>query len=191
MKKIIDFIKNSKYQILFGIAFIIFGAVILFSPGTTLKTVCFVLGIAVGIKGITSLVIYTKARNKGEEKITTLLSGILTLAGAFILMWHPQKLLSIIPIIIGIGVLAYGISTLLSKKGGLISRIISIITIIVGAGIVGSPFKLAEAVTSVIGFALIVIGILIIATEISLNKYIKLPESNDGYQEVEFTDVDE
>ncbi len=190
MKKIIDFIKNSKFQALFGIAFIVVGAVILLSPGATLKTVCFIIGLAVAAKGLGSVIAYIRAKNAGNDKITTLLSGIVTLAGAFILIWHPHKLLSIIPVIVGIGVLIYGVSSLFSKRGGLISKIFSVITIVVGAGIVSSPFKLAEAATSLMGLALIIIGILITATEISLTKNVKLPDK-DGYTEVEFTDVDE
>ncbi len=190
MKKIIDFIKNSKFQALFGIGFIAVGAVILFLPGATLKTVCFIIGLTVGAKGLGSVIAYIRAKNAGNEKITTLLSGIVTLTGAFILIWHPQKLLSVIPVILGIGVLIYGVSSLLSKRGGLISKIFSVITIAVGAGIVGSPFKLAQAATSLIGLSLIIIGILIITTEISFTKKIKLPDK-DGYTEAEFTDVDD
>ncbi len=191
MKKIIDFIKGSKYQLLFGAASVIFGLVILLLPGATLKTACFILGIGVAIKGVASLTAYIKAKNNGEERIFTLISGVLTLAGAFILMWHPQRLLSIIPVIIGFGVLVYGISSVLSKKSGIVSKIISVITIIIGVAIITSPFKLAEAVTSIMGLALIVIGILIIATEISFTQKIRFPEDENGYKEIEFTDVDE
>ncbi len=190
MKKITDFIKKSKYQAFFGIAFIVFGAIILLMPGSTLKTVCFLIGVVVAAKGVFSLISYIRARNTGNEHFGDLLSGILTLAGAFILICHPQKLLSIVPVIIGIAVLVYGISALFSKHGGLVSKIISVITILIGAGIVGSPFKLAQAITSVMGFAMIIIGILIIANEITLAKP---PEKIDesGYKEVDFTDVDE
>ncbi len=85
----------------------------------------------------------------------------------------------------------YGISSLVGR-GSLIAKIFSVISIIIGATIIGAPFKLAEAVTSITGAALIIVGILAI-TKYGSIKSIRnaIQPKDDGYKEVEFTDVDD
>ncbi len=145
-----------------------------------------------GIKGATKLFKYTKDKQVEEEKLTDLISAVFTLIGALILILHPERLLSIIPVIIGLVILIYGISSLVGKSFSLISKTIAVFTIIVGAGIIGAPFKFAEAVTSITGVALIVVGVLAISKYKSIKDIRKaLTSESDGYKEVEFTDVDE
>ncbi len=85
----------------------------------------------------------------------------------------------------------YGISSLIGR-GSLISKIFSVISIIIGVAIIGAPFKLAEAVTAITGAALIITGILAITKYSSIKNIRKaLQPKDDGYKEVEFTDVDE
>ena len=191
MDKIKKFLFQDNAPFIIGVTLIIIGAIILLFPGTSLKTVCSVLGVVVAIRGAMKLFKYIKEKNVETEKLSDLISGVLILLGALLLILHPEKLLSVIPVLIGIGVLIYGISSFFGKSSSLFSKISAVITIIIGAGIIGSPFKLAEAVTIVIGIAMIILGILSIIKNAQIKKVQNLLNPSDGYTEVEFTDVDD
>ncbi len=178
-------------RIITGAIIAVVGLILLIKPGTSLVTVCYILGIAAAIKGILKILESKKTDNTGA-----MVSGVATIVLAFILFLHPQFLLSIFPIIIGIGILGYGIISLLSHKAkGFVPKIIAVITVIVGITVIVVPFKFAETITAVTGLALVIIGIIIIAAEFIFKKYIDktdIPElPDDGYKEVEFRDVEE
>ena len=189
MEKIKKLLNAENGALIFGIAFIFIGIILLIFPKTTLTTICLVLGILIGIKGATKLIKYIKDKNNDKERLSDLIYSVFILLGAVVLILHPKKLLSIIPILIGIGILIYGIFSL-AGKGGIISKFLSVISVIIGICIIGAPFKLAEAVTSITGASLIVVGV----SAISKYNYIKdirkaIEPKDDGYTEVEFTDV--
>ena len=182
-------IKNFDIGFLFGIGMVISGVILLLLPGSALTTVCSILGIGVAIKGGIKLFNYIKAKQVEAENNSDLISAIITLIGAFILISHPKKLLSIIPMLIGIAILIYGISSFF-KANRLFSRITAIITAVVGFAIIGSPFAFAEAVTAILGVALIIVGIIMI---IKAKDTITLKingKDDDGYTEIEFKDVE-
>lgn len=191
MDKLKKFLFQDNAPFVLGIALIVIGTIILLLPGASLKTVCFILGLAVAVKGASKLFKYIKEKNTENENLYDLISGVLILLGALVLILHPQKLLSVIPVLIGIGVLIYGISSFFDKSSSLIPKISAVITIIIGAGIIGSPFAFAQAVTSIIGIALIILGVLSIIKQNRINKLQNLLNPSDGYTEVDFTDVDE
>ncbi len=186
MNKIKDF--NSNF--IFGIGLIISGLILVILPGSALTTVCTILGIGVAIKGALKLIDYLKSKQINAENNADLFSAIVILLGAFVLIAHPRKLLSIIPMLIGIGIIVYGASSFF-KADTLFSKITSAVTFIVGIAIVGSPFAFAEVVTSVLGVALLIVGII---TIIKTKNTVKLKiedKPDDGYTEVDFTDVEE
>ena len=191
MDKLKKFLFQENAPFILGVALILIGAIVLLFPGTSLKTICSVLGIVVAVKGALKLFKYIKEKNEDTQNTLDLISGVLIILSALILILHPQKILSVIPVLIGIAVLIYGISSFFGKATSLFSKISAIITIIIGVGIIGSPFALAEAVTSVIGLAMIVLGILSIIKNTQIKKVQNLLNPSDGYTEVEFTDVDE
>ena len=191
MDKLKKFLFQENAPFILGVALILIGAIVLLFPGTSLKTICSVLGIIVAVKGALKLFKYIKEKNEDTQNTLDLISGVLIILSALVLILHPQKILSVIPVLIGIAVLIYGISSFFGKATSLFSKISSIITIIIGVGIIGSPFALAEAVTSVIGIAMIVLGVLSIIKNAQIKKVQNLLNPSDGYTEIEFTDVDE
>ena len=178
-------------RIITGAVIAIVGLILLLKPGTSLVTVCYILGVAAAIKGVVKIIDSKKSDNTGA-----MVSGVATLVLAFVLFLHPEFLLSIFPVIIGIGILGYGIISLLSHKAkGIIPKIIPAVSVIVGIAVIVVPFKFAETITAVTGLALVVIGILLAVSDFIFKKYIdtadipKIPD--DGYKEVEFRDVEE
>ncbi len=188
MDKIKNLFKNWNIGLVFGIGLAVLGLILLVLPGSSLTTVCFILGVGVAVKGTIKLIGYLKAKQINAENSADLISAIVILLGAFVLIAHPRKLISIIPMLIGIGIIVYG-ATSFFKANALFSKITSAIIFIVGIGIVGSPFAFAEAVTSILGIALIIVGIIVaIKTKNSTPKI--EAHGDDGYTEVDFKDVE-
>jgi uncharacterized membrane protein HdeD (DUF308 family) len=190
LDKIKNLFKKWDIGLIFGIGMAISGLILLILPGSSLKAVCFILGIGVGAKGVIKIAAYLKAKQTNTESTADLISAIVILIAAFVLIAHPKKLISIIPILIGIGIIIYGVVSFFNSSA-LASKITSAVIFFIGIGIVGSPFAFAEAVTAILGFALIVVGVI---TAIKSKNKITLKiedKPDDGYTEVDFTDVDE
>ncbi len=190
MDKIKNLFKKWDIGLVFGIGMAILGLILLILPGSSLTMVCFILGIGTGIKGALKLIAYLKAKQTNTESTADLIAAIIILLAAFVLIAHPKKLISIIPILIGIGIIVYG-ATSFFNSSTIASKITAVVVFVVGIGIVGSPFAFAEAVTAILGFALIVVGVI---TAIKSKNKITLKiedKPDDGYTEVDFTDVDE
>lgn len=190
MDKIKNLFKKWDIGLVFGIGMAVLGLILLILPGSSLTTVCFILGIGVGVKGALKLIAYLKAKQIGAENNADLIFAVVILIAAFVLIAHPKKLISIIPILIGVGIIVYALTSFF-KSSTIPSKITSAVIFIIGIGIVGSPFAFAEAVTSVLGIALIIIGII---TAVKSKNAITLKiegRPDDGYTEVDFKDVDE
>lgn len=191
MNKLKKLIFNENSPFILGGAFILVGILILLFPATSLKTVSRAIGILIAINGTTKLCKYIKENNDNNGRFGDLVSAVFSLLGALFLMLRPQKFVSIIPVLIGVGIVIYGVFSLLSKKTSIFSKICSALTIAAGIAIIGSPFAFAQAVTSVIGIALIILGVLSITKQKRINKLQNLLNPSDGYTEVDFTDINE
>lgn len=195
MKKIKNFINKFNSAVPFAVGSVILGVILLILPGTSLKTVCIVLGIATLLKGVIKLTGYLKARATSTEKFTDLFFSILTFIVALILIIHPERILSIIPVIIGLIIFIYGIVTLAKRNASTKTKITSGITIVVGLTVLVVPFTFAEIITAIIGAGFIILGIIILINTKQINnitndlKNAPLLKDEKGYTEVEYSDV--
>lgn len=192
MKKIRKKIPDNIFNVIIGGIFAIIGLFVLLFPDTSLMTVCYVLGGATLIGGVIRTVRYVKAKKESTPNIIDLISGIVLLAVAFMLLLHPKFLMSVLPFVIGISIVIYGVSSFFSGKGGLFSKIFAVVIGLYGISLILNPFKGATSITSMVGFGLLVFGIVKIVSEIVINKNKpQLPEDidGDGYIEVDYKDV--
>lgn len=192
MNKLKNKLSEGALNVIMGGVLAIVGLFVLLFPDSSLMTVCYVLGGGSLIGGIIRIVRYIKNKKENRQNIIDLISGIVLLAVAFMLLLHPKFLMSVLPFIIGISVVVYGVSSFFSGKGGLFSKILSVIIGIYGFSLVLNPFKGATSITSMVGFGLLVFGIIKIVSEIVFNKNKpKIPDDidGDGYIEVDYTDV--
>ncbi len=192
MKKLKKKLPDNIVNVIIGGIFAIVGLFVLLFPDTSLMTVCYILGTACLIGGIIRIVRYIKDKKGSIPDIIDIISGIVLLAVAFMLLLHPKFLMSVLPFIIGISVVVYGVSAFFSGKGSLFSKIFSVIIAIYGISLVFNPFKGATTITSMVGFGLLAFGIIKIVGEIIFNK--NKPHSTDdvdgdGYIEVDYKDV--
>jgi len=192
MNKLKKKLPDNIFNVIIGGVFAIVGLFVLLFPHTSLITVCYILGAASLIGGIIRTVRYVKAKKESTPNIIDLISGIVLLAVAFMLLLHPKFLMSILPFIMGVAVVVYAVSSFFSGKGGLFTKILSILIGIYGVSLILNPFKGATSITSMVGFGLLVFGIIKIVSEIVMNKNKpQLPEDidGDGYIEVDYRDV--
>ena len=192
MKKLRRKVPDNIFNGLIGGIFAIVGLFVLIFPDTSLMTVCYILGTACLIGGVIRTVRYVKAKKESTPDIIDIISGIVLLAIAFMLLLHPKFLMSVLPFIIGVSVVIYGVSSFFTGRGGLFSKIFAVIIGLYGISLILNPFKGATAITSMVGFGLLVFGIVKIVTEIiSRKNKPQLPEDidGDGYIEVDFKDV--
>ena len=192
MKKLRKKLPDNIFNVIIGGVFAIVGLFVLLFLDTSLMTVCYILGTACLIGGIIRTVRYVKDKKESAPNIIDIISGIVLLAVSFMLLLHPKFLMSVLPFIIGISVVVYAVSTFFSGKGGLFSKIFAGIIAIYGISLVLNPFKGVTSITSMVGFGLLVFGIVKIVAEIVFNKNKpQLPEDidGDGYIEVDYTDV--
>lgn len=192
MKKLRKKLPDNIFNVVIGGVFAIVGLFVLLFPDTSLFTVCYILGTACLIGGIIRTIRYIKDKKESTPNIIDIISGIVLLAVAFMLLLHPKFLMSVLPFILGVAVVVYGVSSFHSGKGGLFSKILSVIVGIYGISLILNPFKGATSITSMVGFGLLVFGIIKIVSEIVLRKNKpQLPEAidGDGYIEVDYKDI--
>ncbi|MEE1504239.1 MAG: DUF308 domain-containing protein [Acutalibacteraceae bacterium] len=192
MKKLKRKLPDNIFNVIVGGVLAIVGLFVLLFPSKSLMTVCYVLGTACLIGGTIRTVRYVKDKKESTPNIIDIISGIVLLSVAFMLLLHPKFLMSVLPFIIGISVVVYGISSFFTGRGGLFSKIFAGITAIYGVSLVLNPFKGATSITSMVGFGLFIFGIVKIVSEIVLKKRKpQLPEDidGDGYIEVDFKDI--
>ena len=192
MKKLKKKLPDNIFNVIIGGIFAIVGLFVLLFPDTSLMTVCYVLGTACLIGGVIRTVRYVKDKKESTPNIIDIISGIVLLAVAFMLLLHPKFLMSVLPFIIGVSIVIYGVSSFFTGRGGLFSKIFAVIIGIYGISLIINPFKGATTITSMVGFGLLIFGIVKIVSEIVINKNKpQLPEDidGDGYIEVDFKDV--
>ena len=192
MKKLRKKFSDNIFNVIVGGIFAIVGLFVLLFPDTSLMTVCYILGTACLIGGIIRTIRYIKDKKESTPNIIDITSGIVLLAIAFMLLLHPKFLMSVLPFIMGVAIVIYGVSSFFSGKGGLFSKTFSVIIGIYGVSLVLNPFKGATSITSMVGFGLLIFGIIKIVSEIIFTKNKpQLPEDidGDGYIEVDYKDV--
>ncbi len=192
MKKLKKAVPEKTKRIISGAVISAIGLFILLYPGSSLITLCTVMGIGALLLSVSRFIKYFSKRKNNTESPFDMVIGVMALTLAFILLIHPKFLLSIFPFIIGASIVSYGISSFFSRKNrGVFSKIFSVMVIFFGGYLMLNPFKGATTITSVVGFGLLIWGIITIVIQVISNKRPQLPDDidDDGYREVEFRDV--
>lgn len=196
MKKFIKKIPPHILPVIFGGVIAVAGLVLIIAPANSLNIVCFAGGVAVLVKAAAKLVEYIISAKDNSARSSDLFSFAVTAGIGVVLMVHPQSLLAIFPIIVGIGTLIYGIICFFTKgRLSLWNKIVAAVIAIIGIIVINSPMFFAEAATAASGVAIFAVGVFIIASRFYAAKILKESDiettDSDGYTEVDFTDVDE
>lgn len=146
---------------------VILGLVLVFRPGLSMRIVCTAVGVVLIVSGIMRMIAYFTARDGSLYSQANLIFGIvLAVVGIWIVM-KPDKVMAIIPIIVGIVIAIHGLHNL-QQAAELwrdkydrwwVALILGVLTVGFGVLLVCRPFAAIDTVVMMIGFFLIYDGL--------------------------------
>lgn len=150
-------IKNSK--LVTAILTIIAGLVLIIAPGSAVGLVCTIFGIVMIVCGAGHLIAFFSS---GGALKSELISSIVFLLLGILLMFHSDKLISLIFCAVGIGVLIDGIGKIaagISYSASKVPLIMGIISAVGGLVLIVAPFTLVDIVVRIAGIVVLVNGV--------------------------------
>ena len=149
-----------------SIMFIVIGLLLFFKPGDTLKTISYIIGGLILVFGIFGVARFSKSEKKGLN--FDLIYAILSFIAGLIIIFNPEALASIIPVILGIWIVinsaikiqySFYIKSDTSKKW-VATLTMSLITLVCGIVLLFNPFKAASYVAQAVGLFIIVYAVI-------------------------------
>lgn len=146
---------------------VVLGLVLVFRPGLSMRIVCTAVGVVLILSGIMRMIDYFTARDGSLYSQANLIFGIvLVVVGVWIVM-KPDKVMAIIPIIVGIVIAIHGLHNFQQAFGlwrdkyerWWVALILAVFTVGFGVLLICRPFAAIDTVVMMIGFFLIYDGI--------------------------------
>lgn len=187
-------LKKIKANVVISAAFcIILGIVLVVWPGMSIQVACRAIGAVLLISGLTRLANFIFGRDDTLFSQMNLILGIIiTVIGGWIL-FQPEKIIAMIPILVGIIIIIHGVNNLQQAVNLCQSKydkwwvalILGLVTIGFGGLLVFHPFAAVDTLVMFIGIFLIYDGVsdIWIVSRISRT-------SRDIRQDLEALDVD-
>jgi uncharacterized membrane protein HdeD (DUF308 family) len=153
-------------RIIFAVGAAVLGIILLIWPATSLIIMAKCIGALVAIGGIAAAYQFYKDHDSPAKSLLLVMAAVMIICGAVIFL-HPEELVKLIPMIMGILVLISGLINLgetftLSKKRysrWWLSLIIAVITIGAGLFLITRAFSLAALITRIAGGILLFDGL--------------------------------
>lgn len=175
MEKIMkDFFKSS---VITSIILFILGILLVFQSETTILTISYIIGGILVAVGALALIRFIKnSKNPTAHNELDIIYGIVTIIFGIIIIKNYAALASIIPIIIGIGIIMSSATKLnyafqlKANKNSLwkTTMAISIISTICGIVLLFNPFKAALGIMKIVGAFIIIYAILDIVSTFAI-----------------------
>ena len=153
------FEKFSKNNILLSVVMVILGLLLVIWPGKTLEVTAKILGVALLVGAVVSIVSWYKDRHQSGGDYTSLAIGILCLIMGLVVFIAPRGVISLLPKIIGAAIVVNGVLNLaqafdLRKKGGsdwVGPVVLAVLTIVAGLFLIFFAFGAMKVAVMVIG----------------------------------------
>lgn len=146
---------------------VVLGLVLVFWPGLSIRIVCTAVGVVLIVTGVTRMIDYFAVRDGSMYSQINLIFGIvLAVVGVWISV-KPDKVLAIIPIIVGIVIVIHGLQNIKQAMElwrdkytkWWVACILGVLTVGFGVLLIYRPFTAIDTVVMLIGFFLIYDGI--------------------------------
>ncbi len=168
-------------SVLTSLTLLLLGLLLIFQSEVTIISISYVIGgilIALGILGILKFI--KSVNNQYKEKLN-IVYGVVTVILGILVIKNPHAIASILPIVIGIGIIINSATKLQYAfelkavnndlwKGTLI---VSIISTVFGVILLFNPFKGAVFLTKIIGILISLYSILDIISTVSIGNNVK------------------
>ena len=153
-------------RIIFAVGAAVLGIILLIWPAASLSIMAKCIGALVAIGGLAAAYQFYKDHDSPAKSLLLVMAAVMIICGAVIFL-HPEELVKLIPMIMGILVLISGLINLgetftLSKKRysrWWLSLIIAVITIGAGLFLITRAFSLAALITRIAGGILLFDGL--------------------------------
>ena len=163
-----------------SVAFVI-GLVFIFLPHTVTLTLVKILGIILGITGVTMLIATLfKQKNNGAINFYFVVQGVLNIALAAIMIFNPKLMINFIMLVIGIWALAIGLFQILYAlkirkvvNHGSLLIISGVIFTGIGITMIISPELVIATLLSIIGIVISILGVTLLYFSYLVYKYNK------------------
>ncbi len=144
---------------------IVIGVVLIMFPGTAMDVSIKVIGALLLVAGAAGVILGIKGQ--GAYQIYTMSGAVVSIAAGVVCLLQPGIIKSILPLVMGIVILATGILNIVNafaaKRAGaskwLISLILAIVTVIMGIVILLHLNGTADLLVSIIGFIFVYNGV--------------------------------
>jgi|WetSurSiteA1Bulk_404760.scaffolds.fasta_scaffold45640_2 uncharacterized membrane protein HdeD (DUF308 family) len=157
-----------------GIILVVLALFVIINPEGTLKTIALYLGIGFIIPGIILFIRGYQVKKAANSLNRDLIEGITDLLIGLILILAPLFVASVVPVIIGIWAVFYGIFTIidsLKKTGDNVLKFLTGITVLLLANVlIFKPLLLGLTIVIWLGLLLLVAGAFNIMLAVNLKK---------------------
>lgn len=149
-----------------AILYVVFGLLFILLPGLTMRTICYLLALALGIVGIWNIAGFFRA-SATQNSSNGLARGIILLLCALFLMLKSELVISIIPVVLGFGVVVSGVMKLqnavslykIKSKSWIAVLVTALLCLILGVVLIENPFTAASTLMIFIGIGLLFSGL--------------------------------
>lgn len=157
---------------------VILGILLFFKSEATIITIAYIIGAILIALGAVAIITFIKNTNNVEKNQLDIVYGVVTIIMGVLVVSTPEAIASIIPIIIGIGIVISSATKLqysfelksCNNPQWKATMIVSIISTICGIILLFNPFKGAVVITQVVAIFIIVYGLLDIISTIIIKK---------------------
>lgn len=161
-----------------SIVLMVLGILLILQSEVTIITISYIIGTLLIALGAIAIIKFIKNINSITREDLDIVYGTVTIILGVIVIYNPEAIASIIPIIIGVGIVISSATKLqyaIELKENLSSKwkttmIISVISAICGVILICNPFKGAVVIMQIIGGFIVIYSILDIISTITIKK---------------------
>ena len=170
--------KFFRSSLISSIILMIIGVLLILQSEITIITISYLIGTLLIAMGAIAIIKFIKNINNVAREELDIFYGVVTIILGVIVVYNPEAIASIIPIIIGIGIIINSATKLqyaLELRESLNNQwkttvVISIISAVCGVILICNPFKGAVEIMQIIGGFIVAYSILDIVSTITIKK---------------------
>ena len=170
--------KFFRSSLISSIILMIIGVLLILQSEITIITISYLIGTLLIAMGAIAIIKFIKNINNVAREELDIFYGVVTIIQGVIVVYNPEAIASIIPIIIGIGIIINSATKLqyaLELRESLNNQwkttvVISIISAVCGVILICNPFKGAVVIMQIIGGFIVAYSILDIVSTITIKK---------------------
>lgn len=170
--------KFFRSSLISSIILMIIGVLLILQSEITIITISYLIGTLLIAMGAIAIIKFIKNINNIAREELDIFYGVVTIILGVIVVYNPEAIASIIPIIIGIGIIINSATKLqyaLELRESLNNQwkttvVISIISAVCGVILICNPFKGAVVIMQIIGGFIVAYSILDIVSTITIKK---------------------